>query len=194
MYSDCLWQIDTEEKILYLTFDDGPNPDVTPFVLSVLEEYDAKATFFCIGKNVEEHTATYSQILEAGHKTGNHTYDHLNGWKTEDKTYLKSIVRAGELINSDLFRPPYGRITKLQLSALKGERFKMRTVMWSLLSADFDTNIKPENCYVNVVNHAKPGSIVVFHDSLKAFPNLKETLPKTLEYFSKKGYAFREIT
>lgn len=193
MYADCIWKIDTEEKILFLTFDDGPHPQATSFVLDALRDYDAFGTFFCIGKNVEEHRDVYNRILEAGHRTGNHTYDHLNGWKTEDSVYLKSIVRAGELIDSDLFRPPYGRISKFQLSALKGERFKMKTVMWSVLSGDFDVSAKPENCYLNVVNHAKPGSIVVFHDSMKAFSNLRSTLPKVLEHYSRKGYRFAKL-
>lgn len=189
-YANCVWKIDTQEKVLYLTFDDGPHPQATPFVLSVLREYGARATFFCIGRNVEEHPRLYTQILNEGHMPGNHTYSHLNGWKTDDSTYLKDVSRAAGVIDSNLFRPPYGRITKFQLSALNGNNLQLKTIMWSVLSGDFDTKVKPEQCYLNVVHHARPGSILVFHDSAKAFTNLRDTLPRVLDYYSRKGYRF----
>ncbi len=192
-YPECVWNIETDEKILYLTFDDGPTPDATPFVVEQLKRYNAKATFFCIGKNVKEHFEVYKQILLAGHKPGNHTFDHLNGWKTPDKLYLENVLEAAKIIDSNLFRPPYGRITKFQLKALQGEKLKLKPIMWDVLSGDFDTSIKPENCYLNVINNAKPGSLVVFHDSLKALPALSYTLPKVLQYFSEKGYRFEVI-
>ncbi len=194
IYPECIWNINTDEKILYLTFDDGPHPQATPFVLEELKKFDAKATFFCTGKNVKEYFDVYKQVLSHGHKPGNHTYNHLNGWKTKDKEYLEDIAKAAEIIDSNLFRPPYGRITKFQLKALSGEKLNLKTIMWDVLSGDFDTSIKPENCYLNVINHAKPGSIVVFHDSLKALPALTYTLPKMLEYFSEKGFQFKEIS
>ena len=192
-YSECTWNIATDEKILYLTFDDGPQPEATVFVLDELKKYNARATFFCIGKNVKEHFDIYKQILFAGHRVGNHTYDHLNGWKTDDKKYLQNIEDAAKIIDSNLFRPPYGKITKFQLKAISGNRLKLKTIMWEVLSGDFDTTIKPENCYLNVVKNAGPGSIVVFHDSLKALSNVQYTLPKVLEYFSAKGFQFQSI-
>ena len=193
-YSECTWNIKTDEKILYLTFDDGPHPQATTFVLDELKKYNAKATFFCIGKNVKEHFEIYKRILLERHRVGNHTYDHLNGWKTNDKKYLQNIEEAAKIIDSDLFRPPYGKITKFQLKATRGEKLKLKTIMWDVLSGDFDTSTKPENCYLNVINNAKEGSIVVFHDSLKALSTLQYTLPKVLEYFSKKGFLFKPIS
>ena len=192
-YSECTWNIETDEKILYLTFDDGPDPEATSFVLSELRKYNARATFFCIGNNVETHFDMYKQVLMEGHHVGNHTYDHLNGWKTSDSKYLQNIEKAAKVIDSNLFRPPYGKISKFQLTALKGERFKFRTIMWDVLSGDFDTTIKSENCYLNVIKNAKEGSIVVFHDSMKALPHLKHALPRVLEYYSEKGFTFKTI-
>lgn len=191
IYSECIWSIKTEEKILYLTFDDGPHPEATSFVLEVLKKYNAKATFFCIGKNVKEYFEIYKEILMGGHRVGNHTYNHLNGWKTDDKKYLEDIEKAAKIIDSGLFRPPYGKITHFQIKALKGKRLQLKTVMWDVLSGDFDIKITPENCYLNVIKNAKPGSIIVFHDSLKAFPALKPTLPRVLQYFSEKGFEFK---
>jgi peptidoglycan-N-acetylglucosamine deacetylase len=192
-YSECVWNIKTEEKILYLTFDDGPHPEATPFVLEELKKYNARATFFCIGKNVKEHFDIYKQMISEGHKPGNHTYNHLNGWKTNDKKYLDDIAEAAKIIDSNIFRPPYGKITKFQLKALKGEKLHLQTIMWDVLSGDFDTSIKPENCYLNVINNAEPGSIIVFHDSLKALSNLQYTLPRVLKYFSEKGFQFKVL-
>ncbi|MDQ6903304.1 MAG: polysaccharide deacetylase family protein [Bacteroidota bacterium] len=193
LFPDCLWDVKTSEKILYLTFDDGPHPEVTPFVLDALKKYDAKATFFCIGKNVAENFDVYKQIIKEGHKPGNHTYNHLNGWKTSEKKYLEDIAHAAEIIDSKLFRPPYGKIKKFHLKALQGSKFGMKTIMWDVLSADFDEKITPENCYLNVINNTVPGSIIIFHDSLKAFPRLEYTLPRVLEYFNKQGYIFKLI-
>ena len=190
-YSECIWNINTEEKTLYLTFDDGPHPQATPYVLEELKKYNARATFFCIGKNVKEHFDIYKQIISDGHKPGNHTYNHLNGWKTNDKEYLEDIIEAAKIIDSNLFRPPYGKITKFQLKALQGEKLNLKTIMWDVLSGDFDTSIKPENCYLNVINNAEPGSIIVFHDSLNALPTLQYTLPRVLEYFTEKGFQFK---
>jgi peptidoglycan/xylan/chitin deacetylase (PgdA/CDA1 family) len=191
LYPECLWDVKTTENILYLTFDDGPTPQVTPFVLDILKKYAAKATFFCIGKNVKDYFDIYKQVITDGHKPGNHTFNHLNGWKTDDKKYLEDIKEAANIIDSEFFRPPYGRITKFQLKALQGEKFKLKTIMWDVLSGDFDVKISSENCYLNVVNNVKPGSIIVFHDSVKAFPRLEYALPRVLNFFSEKGFQFK---
>jgi len=192
-YKSCIWHIDTSEKILYLTFDDGPHPSATPFVLEQLNQYKAKATFFCIGKNVEMHTGIYDQIIAEGHTVGNHTHNHLNGWKVKDQQYLSNIREAGGWIDSKLFRPPYGRITKFQLQQLAAEPYQMDTIMWSVLSADFDTSVTPKKCLSNVTLNAKPGSIIVFHDSEKAFDRMSYALPKVLDFFSQRGYRFDGI-
>lgn len=194
MYPECIWDIKTTEKILYLTFDDGPHPIATPFVLAELKKYNAKATFFCIGKNVEEHFDLYKKIIDEGHAVGNHTYNHLNGWKTKDKEYLDNIYKAKKIIDSNLFRPPYGRITKFQLNQLQGEKYKLKTIMWSVLSGDFDEEITGEACYQTVIKNSKEGSIIVFHDSQKALDRLQYALPLSLKYFSEKGYAFKSIS
>ena len=191
LYPECLWDVKTNENIIYLTFDDGPTPDVTSYVLDELKKYNAKATFFCIGKNVKEHFDIYKRIIAEGHKPGNHTFNHLNGWKANDREYLDDIKQASNIIDSEFFRPPYGRITKFQLKALQGENFNLRTVMWSVLSGDFDVKISPENCYLNVTKNVKSGSIVVFHDSLKAFTRLEYTLPRVLDFFSEKEFQFK---
>ena len=193
LYPECIWEIETSGKILYLTFDDGPHPEVTQFVLEELKKYNAPATFFCIGDNVKKHFEIYKKVIESGHKPGNHTFNHLNGWKVKDKAYLDNIAMAADIIDSNLFRPPYGRISKFQLKALKGAGLNLTTIMWSLLSGDFDEKLSGENCYLNVINNAKPGSIIVFHDSLKAFTRLKYALPRVLEYFSLKGFQFKSI-
>jgi len=193
-YNECIWNINTDEKVLYLTFDDGPHPDATPFVLNELKKHNAKATFFCIGKNVEEHFDVYKKIIADGHAVGNHTYNHLNGWKTKDQKYLDNIFKAKKIIDSNLFRPPYGRITKFQLKQLSGDKYRLKPIMWSVLSGDFDNEVKGEECYITVVKNAKEGSIVVFHDSGKALDKVRYALPLVLKYFKEKGFEFRSIT
>jgi peptidoglycan/xylan/chitin deacetylase (PgdA/CDA1 family) len=191
-YSGCVWNIPTEENIIYLTFDDGPHPTATPFILDELKKYRAKATFFCIGKNVIEQPQLYRRILDEEHRVGNHTYNHLNGWKTADKDYFQNIQQAAAYIDSDLFRPPYGRISRFQLTHLK-TFFHYKIIMWDVLSADFDTRISGETAALNVIGHAGPGSIVIFHDSAKAFDRMHIALPKVLQFFSEKGYRFEAI-
>jgi peptidoglycan/xylan/chitin deacetylase (PgdA/CDA1 family) len=193
LYSQCTWEVKTAQKDIYLTFDDGPHPQATPFVLQELKKYNAKATFFCLGKNVKEFFEIYKQIISDGHKPGNHTYNHLNGWKTADKTYLDDIRQAADIIDSELFRPPYGKITRFQLKAVQGKNLNLNTIMWNVLSGDFDEKVTGENCYLNVVNNAGPGSIVIFHDSLKALPRLQYALPAILGYFTEKGFQFKTL-
>ena len=193
-FPGCIWEIAEQRPVVYLTFDDGPDPVVTPFVLDQLAHYGMYATFFCIGKNVEAHPEVYARILSAGHRTGNHTHHHLNGWKTDDDTYLADIFRAARLIDSDLFRPPYGRIGSGQLRRLRHLSPVMRPVMWSVLSGDFDPGISPARCIRNVLDHARPGSVITFHDSEKAFPVLREALPVILEDFRRKGWEGKGIS
>jgi peptidoglycan/xylan/chitin deacetylase (PgdA/CDA1 family) len=195
IYPSYLWSINTKEKILYLTFDDGPHPEITSFVLRQLKRYNALATFFCIGKNVVSFPAIYKQIYDEGHAVGNHTYNHLNGWKTENEIYLKDIAEASKVIDSTLFRPCYGRITSFQASKLKQvmKEKEPTIVMWDVLSGDFDTECTPQQCLANVIFASVPGSIIVFHDSEKAFPRLEYTLPRILKYFSEKGYSFKSL-
>ena len=192
-YSRQVWDIPGREKILYLSFDDGPHPLATPFVLDELKKYGAKATFFCLGKNVTGYPPVYKRILTEGHRVGNHTHDHLNGWKSADKKYLSNIQQAAGYIDSNLFRPPYGKITAFQAACLREVPFQYKIIMWSVLSADFDRSISPAKCLHNVTRNAGPGSIVVFHDSEKAFERLQEALPGVLHYFSERGYRFESI-
>jgi len=182
-----------EEKIIYLSFDDGPHPSATPFVLEELKKLDAKGTFFCIGKNVQENTAIYQRILDEGHAVGNHTHQHLNGWKTPEDAYLEDIVEAGKLIASNLFRPPYGKATKAQLKKLTAKPYLLSPVMWTVLSGDFDPRLSKENCLHNVLHKTTKGSIIVFHDSGKAFEKLQFVLPQVLSFFKEKGYQFKTI-
>lgn len=195
LWPNYVWGIETKQKILYLSFDDGPHPIATPFVLDQLNKYNAKATFFCIGKNVVSHPALYKRIQQEGHSIGNHTHQHLNGWKTKDEIYLADIAEASQWIGSGLFRPPYGRIRSsqaLQLGkAMKKESPKI--IMWSVLSGDFDEKLSKEACLNHVISYAKPGSIIVFHDSEKAFSRLAYALPRLLENFTGKGYIFKRL-
>ncbi|MEO6406530.1 MAG: polysaccharide deacetylase family protein [Ferruginibacter sp.] len=184
------WDIKTTKKELYLSFDDGPHPEITSFVLDELKRYDAKASFFCIGKNVVASPEIYRRILDEGHAVGNHTFKHLNGWKVSNKEYLRDIQEASLYIDSKLYRPPYGRMTRFQQKLVEN---KMEVIMWSILSGDFDTSISPERCLSNVLLNIHPGAIIVFHDSEKAFPLLKEVLPKALKYLSERGYVFKAL-
>ncbi len=195
IYPFYTWSIPTKEKILYLTFDDGPHPEATPFVLSELKKFDALATFFCVGKNVLAYPDIYKRILDEGHTVGNHTQNHLNGWKTPNDIYMKDIAEAANYIDSNLFRPPYGRITLFQAknlpAAMKGKKSKI--IMWDVLSADFDESITNEQSLQIVVFRSSPGSIIVFHDSEKAFQRLSYALPKLLHHFSEQGFKFLSL-
>lgn len=194
LYSNCIWQIDTAEKIIYLTFDDGPHPQATAFVLDELKKYNAQATFFCIGKNVADYPLIYKRIIEEGHAVGNHTQHHLNGWKTNDTAYIKDIRLAKELIDSNLFRPPYGKISRFQLSLLQSLSLNLHTIMWSVLSGDFDIHLSKEKCADNVLKNTGKGSIVVFHDSEKAFERMQFALPRVLAFFNEKNFRFQKLS
>jgi peptidoglycan/xylan/chitin deacetylase (PgdA/CDA1 family) len=177
-----------------LTFDDGPIPIVTPFVLNILKRHNAKATFFCIGDNISKHTDIFEQVKAGGHSIGNHTFNHLKGWVTNNQIYLDNFLQTDKLLDTPLFRPPYGRIKRAQIQLLKKARPDLKIIMWDVLSGDFDTNLSPETCLKNVLKHTEAGSIVVFHDSLKAFDRLEYVLPRALEYWSKEGYSFNALT
>jgi peptidoglycan-N-acetylglucosamine deacetylase len=194
LYPTCLWNYPNVkgEKKIYLSFDDGPHPIATPFVLELLKKYNAKASFFCIGKNVLEETVIYKRILMEGHRVGNHSFNHLNGWKTDNKVYLENIEKAHAHIDSDIFRPPYGRATAFQIRSLI-EKFKYKIVMWDVLSGDFDPKVSGETAAERVIRKSRSGSIVVFHDSTKAFQVLSVALPIVLAYFSGEGYSFETI-
>jgi peptidoglycan/xylan/chitin deacetylase (PgdA/CDA1 family) len=194
-FSSYEWSLPAEENDVYLTFDDGPHPTITPWVLDQLKQFNAKATFFCIGNNVEKYPDVYQKVLDEKHAIGNHTYHHLNGWKTDDNKYINDVSAAAQLIQSNLFRPPHGRIRSSQAKRIPGAMKKddVRIIMWDVLSADFDSSFSPEQCLNNVLENVSPGSIIVFHDSEKAFNNLKYALPKTLESLKEAGFNFRRI-
>ena len=190
LFPGFVWRIPGKEKVIYLTFDDGPIPEVTPWVLDQLDEYDAKATFFCVGENIIKHHDIFQRLLNEGHQIGNHTYNHLSGWSTEDVPYFHNIRKCASLAKTELFRPPYGRLRPRQVQFLQ-RHYKI--IMWDVLSGDFDANISKEQCLSNVLNNTRKGSIVVFHDNIKSFDHLQYTLPKVLAYFSEKGYRFEAI-
>jgi len=190
LFPGILWRLPVKDRSLFLTFDDGPTAGVTDFVLETLEEYNAKAAFFCIGKKVAALPQMYEKILMKGHSTGNHTYNHLNGWDTDDEIYYDDIDRCAAVVKSQLFRPPYGKISLSQINHLK-PRFKI--VMWDVLSGDFDVNLSADACLKNVLRHAREGSIIVMHDSAKAEPKLRYVLPRILEFFSEGGYRFSAL-
>lgn len=224
MFPNYIWNIPTTNKTIYLTFDDGPTPGITHWVLDVLKQYNAKATFFCIGNNIEKHPEIFQNILKEGHAIGNHTHNHLKGWKTKTKDYLDNIYKAQHIINSqisktksqipnthqsvlsaveeskivnqkslivNLFRPPYGQIKQKQGKRLIGLGYKI--IMWDILSFDWDATVPVEKCLNNVISKTKNGSVIVFHDSIKASKNMQYVLPKVLEYFSAKGYSFKAL-
>ncbi len=194
IFPNRIWSLPNKDSKVYLTFDDGPIPEITPWVLDLLKQHQAKATFFCIGENVNKHSSIFKRIIGEGHAIGNHTYNHLNGWKTKADDYIQNCERFEEVSNqycedistgsmSDnvkLFRPPYGKLTSRQSRSL--QKMGYRVIMWNLLSGDFSQKISPDKCLQNVIKHISPGKIIVFHDSIKAEENLRYVLPKILEY------------
>jgi len=201
LFPDLVWDLPSKEKVIYLTFDDGPTPIITNWTLDILKQYNAKATFFCIGKNVDEHPSIFKRILNEDHSIGNHTHNHVKGWKTKTIDYLTNVDEAQRTINSqiinqqsiitNLFRPPYGQIKPKQAKQLIHLGYKI--IMWKVLSVDWDASISNKKCLENVINNTISGDIVVFHDSIKAANNLQYVLPKVLEYFNEKGFEFKRI-
>ncbi|MFI0491081.1 polysaccharide deacetylase family protein [Flavobacterium sp.] len=197
IFSKYTWDIPNTENKIYLTFDDGPMSEITEWVLNQLKKHNAKATFFCIGNNIEKYPNVFTKVISEGHSVGNHTFNHLNGLKTSTEEYLenanlcKASISNLQAATCNLFRPPYGKIKASQAKKVKQLGYKI--IMWDVLSADFDTKISPEKCLENVLNNVKSGSIIVFHDSVKAFPNLEYTLPKTLKILTKRGFVFDVI-
>lgn len=184
------WDIQGDQRNVYLTFDDGPTPGVTPWVLDRLGEAGARATFFCLGRNVDKYPELYNQILACGHSVGNHSYSHLKGFRASVRRYMDDIHLAGDLIDSKLFRPPYGRIFPAQVRAVLQE---YEIIMWDVLSIDYNSGLTGERVLQNVTKNVKPGSIIVFHDSDKASENLYHALPRTLEFLTEHGFTMKAI-
>ena len=201
LFPKLVWEFSVTTKTIYLTFDDGPIPEVTPWVLQQLSKYDAKATFFCIGDNVKKHPEVYHEIVVQGHAIGNHTQHHVNAWKTSNEAYIADSIHCNETLKNALktpkkeatrlFRPPYGKITPHLTKKLRELGYKI--IMWDVLSGDFDTELSPEKCLENVIQYTEAGSIVVFHDSVKAQEKIYYALPKVLAHFSDLGYTFECI-
>lgn len=197
VYPNLIWRIPTSRKELYLTFDDGPVPGPTDFVLETLAKHAIQATFFCIGDNVRKHPEVFKRLLKQGHAIGNHTFNHVNGWKTPVEKYIENtgqceaIFRASDFNpdSSKLFRPPYGRITRAQIRALAGYKI----VMWDVLTNDYVTSKSPEAVLKNSIRATRPGSIIVFHDSIKAESNLRYALPRYIGHALNAGYNFKTL-
>jgi peptidoglycan/xylan/chitin deacetylase (PgdA/CDA1 family) len=184
------WKIPGHGKKIYLTFDDGPMPGVTEWVLQQLDKYHAKATFFCLGKNIVQNPGLFKEINQRGHQVGNHTFNHLKGWRTKNQDYYNDIQQASQYVKSDYFRPPYGQITIPQIQTI---RKQYNIIMWDVLTKDYDRRLTGEECFRNVTRFTRHGSIIVFHDSFKAQQNLQYTLPKTLDLYSEKGFEFASL-
>lgn len=201
LFSNFVWDIPNNENKVYLTFDDGPTPEITEWVLAELEKHNAKATFFCIGKNIVAHPEIFTKIIEKGHSIGNHTHNHLNGWKNKTDDYIENFQLCENIISthkskilnlkSKIFRPPYGKIKPAQSKKLRQLGYKI--IMWDVLSADFDQNTSKEECLNNAVNHIQSGSIVVFHDSVKAFKKLEYVLPRVLKHLTQNNFKLEAI-
>jgi peptidoglycan/xylan/chitin deacetylase (PgdA/CDA1 family) len=190
VYSNVLWRKDATEKKIYLTFDDGPVPEITPWVLDILKSQGIHATFFCVGENVVKYQEIYQRIVRENHSVGNHTYNHVNGWNTSLSHYLENIEKCARHVHSNLFRPPYGRIRKKQQKKLSED---YTIVMWDVLSGDYDKRTSPEKCLQNVVKHVRNGSIVLFHDSIKAKQNIQYALPRFIEEVKQQGFQFDKL-
>lgn len=195
-----IWEIPNSEQKIYLTFDDGPIPEVTEWVLELLKKHSIKATFFCIGDNIQKHPELFQKVIAEGHSIGNHTFNHLKGWSFSKEEYIKNAVECEQSIyansgikelNPKIFRPPYGKIKLSQSKALR--KMGYRIIMWDVLSVDYDKNVSPEQCLKNIIKNTVSGSIIACHDSLKAFKNLEYALPRTIEYLKEKGFSFERI-
>jgi peptidoglycan/xylan/chitin deacetylase (PgdA/CDA1 family) len=192
LFPNYIWSIPGNKRVVYLTFDDGPTPEVTEWTLAQLNKYNAQATFFCIGNNIQKHPEIFNTIVQNGHAIGNHTFSHINGWETNNVAYIQNVkdceVQLSKLMsnNSNLFRPPYGKVSLKQARMLRKMGYKI--IMWDILTADFDTTISPQQCVDNVLKNICPGTIIIFHDSVKAFKNLEYALPETLKFLDQNGY------
>lgn len=193
LYPKYIWRKPTikDEPSIYLTFDDGPIPELTPWVLEQLAAYQAQATFFCIGDNVGKHPDLFKRLQADGHSVGNHTFNHLKGWQTDTETYIDNAKQCEAYFETTLFRPPYGRIKKAQAERLSRANYKI--IMWDVLAGDWSTKISAEACLKACLQHSGDGTIIVFHDSLKAEEKLRFVLPKFLEHFHNLGYRFKAL-
>jgi peptidoglycan-N-acetylglucosamine deacetylase len=204
LYAKAIWRMDSTQKKIYLTFDDGPVPDVTTGVLDVLKQYNIQATFFCVGENVVKHPEVYQRILNENHAVGNHTYNHLKGWNTPTKNYMENVDRCQQVLKigtragqTHLFRPPYGKVKKSQILQLSSKNHPDSTpysiIMWDVLSGDYDKKTSPSACLNNVIKHVRNGSIIVFHDNIKAQKNVTYALPRFIEYAKAEGFEFEKL-
>ena len=187
LFPDFVWRYNSDEKKVYLTFDDGPIPESTLWTLEMLHEKKVKATFFCVGDNVRKFPDLYRRIVEEGHAVGNHTYNHLKGWYQNTQKYVENVILASEFIDSKLFRPPYGLIKNSQAKYLKTD---YKIIMWDILSGDYRQDISPERCYQDVLNKIRPGSIILFHNHLKSEKNMRYTVPRLIDELRTQGYEF----
>ncbi len=187
IWGQAVWRKNPSEKVIYLTFDDGPVPEVTPLVLDILDKQELKATFFCVGENVKKFPETYSEVIRRGHKTGNHTFNHLKGFSVSTDEYVENVRKAAESIDSNLFRPPYGRITLKQKKILQAD---YEIIMWDLITHDYNRKLSPGKILENVKRYSRNGSIVVFHDSIKAQQNMLTVLALAIEFWKSEGYSF----
>jgi peptidoglycan/xylan/chitin deacetylase (PgdA/CDA1 family) len=190
LYRDFIWNLPNDSLEVYLTFDDGPTPEITDQVFKILAEFDALATFFLVGENIENHPSYLDKYSQLGHSIGNHSYSHFNGWHTEKEKYLEDIARCGKIIPGKLFRPPYGKITRSQAKEVK-TNYKL--IMWDVLSGDFDSRVDGDQCTLNVTTNVESGSIIVFHDSLKASKTMLTSLPQILGNLSERGFKFKAL-
>ncbi len=190
LYKPSIWRLKVDTPTIYLTFDDGPVPELTPWVLDVLKQNGAKATFFCVGENIEKHPEIFKRILDEGHQVGNHTHNHLKGWKVSNEDYFRNIEQCQVYTKTNLFRPPYGRIKKTQFREIS-KHYKV--VFWDVLTYDYDKLISEETCLKNCLKYTRNGSVIVFHDNIKAQKNLKYALPKFIEHFQELNYNFASL-
>ncbi len=190
LFPGTIWRIPEKEKCVYLTFDDGPIPGITPWVLDILDKYQVKATFFCVGDNVRKYPEVYQMVLERGHRVGNHTFNHIQGIQYWTKNYVANVEKASEFIDSLLFRPPHGHMRRPQIFRL---RKKYKIIMWDVVTRDYSPHMTPKGVFNVVKNYTRNGSIIVFHDSVKAERNLRGTLPKAIEWLQKEGYQFKQF-
>lgn len=192
LYPKAIFRMSPDEKAVYLTFDDGPIPEVTPWVLELLDKYGIKATFFMVGDNIRKHPDVFRMVVDRGHRIGNHTFNHIRGFEYLSKNYLANTDKANEVMHTDLFRPPHGHMTSLQYATLK-RHYKI--IMWDLVTRDYSKKMRPPQVLANVMRYARNGSIITFHDSLKSWNNgnLPYALPRAIEFLKEEGYAFKVL-